>query len=149
MLKNNIFLALLLLFFGFGNSFSQDFQILPDKVIYGKGTFKQEQIIGEAKFVNLSAEKKVYQWYRVKKNLPSSWKVTTCVPGKCYSADKESGTFTLEAGKSGILDQNFFPNNETGKAEIELWVYEKNNKSKAMKTLYIADASDIQSDVNK
>ena len=112
---------------------SQDFKISPSLYIIGKGEISDEQVIAEGKFTNTSNKKKTYQWYRIKKQLPLDWLVTTCVPGKCYSAEKDSGIFILDKGKTGILDQNFFPNNKSGSAVIEFYVYEKNKKATAVK----------------
>lgn len=130
----------LLLFHLFRNeSYAQDFQITPSLTISAKGLCSEEQVLGEAKFTNTSTQKKTYQWYRIKTKVPNNWKVSTCVPGKCYAADKDSGFFVLAAGKSGILDQNFFPQNTAGTAIIELYVYEKNQKYKAAKVIYKAE----------
>ena len=130
----SIFLLTLILFYHTVNA--QDFKISPSLNIIGKGYSTDEQVIAEGKFTNTSNQKKTYHWYRIKKQLPMGWLVTTCVPGKCYSAEKDTGIFTLDKGKTGILDQNFFPNNRSGAAEIELYVYEKNQKATAIKVVF-------------
>ena len=117
---------------------AQNFKILPGLEINVKGKSSEEQIIGEAKFVNTSNSKKTYQWYRTK-NVPSGWIITTCVPGKCYSADKDSGYFVLEAGKEGILDQNFFPVAVSGQGSVEFFIFEKNKKDQVVKVVYYAE----------
>lgn len=118
---------------------AQNFIISPSLKIEVKGNSKEEQVIAAGKFTNNSKTKKTYQWYRIKKQLPSNWKVTTCVPGKCYSAEKDSGFFVLDKGKTGILDQNFFPGNSKGSGEIEFYVYEKNHKLESIKVIFSAE----------
>ncbi len=121
---------------------AQDFHIAPSLDIAAKGYCTDEQIIAEGKFTNTSHNKKTYQWYRLKNKLPTNWFVTTCVPGKCYSAEKDSGVFVLDKGKTGILDQNFFPSNSPGTAIIEFFVYEKNKRNTAVKVIFYVEAKE-------
>lgn len=140
-----LFTMIMIFFHLFKNeSYAQDFQITPSLIITANGLSSDEQVMGEGKFTNTSTQKKTYQWYRIKNQVPKTWKISTCVPGKCYAADKDSGFFVLAAGKSGILDQNFFPQNTSGNAIIEFYVYEKNQKNKAVKVIYKAEIVEVK-----
>ena len=120
----------------------QTFKIEPDTLIRVTGNTNDDQLIGVGKFTNNTDEKRTYQWKRINKSLPQGWASTTCVPGFCYTAEIESGTFELLPGKNGILDQNFYINGIAGGAQTTLQLYDVANPKEVVNVRYIAFVKD-------
>jgi hypothetical protein len=102
---------------------AQILKVVPSDSVYVFGKIQAEMIAAEARVINLSNKKQSFVWRRHKHQLPTLWKVSTCVPNKCYAADKEEGNFTLAAQSEGILDQNFFSQGHSGNAYTEIYIY--------------------------
>ena len=136
----------ILIFFLHGGLYSfaisQTFKIEPDTLITVSGFTTNEDLIAVGKFTNTTQEKRTYKWTRINKNLPPAWLSTTCVPGFCYTAEIESGTFELLPGKNGILDQNFYINGIAGVAQTTLQLYDVANPKKVVNVRYIAFVKD-------
>lgn len=121
---------------------AQDLVVTPSETIVISGNANDEQAIAAGQLINKSKSKKVYEWYRVKQNVPECWKITTCVPGKCFAADKNKGFFSLAPDEPGIFDQNFFPMKTAGNASVEVFVYEKGHKDNVLKVTFKANISE-------
>lgn len=132
----------LLIFLLFSCSYTftdaQSFKITPGTLIEVSGKDTDEELIVVGKFYNTTNEKRTYKWYRTNKLIPQGWANTTCVPGYCYTANVEEGSFDLEAMKSGIFDQNFYMFGIAGTGEATVFVYDVLEPDKIAKVVFRA-----------
>ncbi len=139
-MKKLLFLASILLVWNI--AYSQTFKIEPDTLIRINGTTNDDQLIGVGKFTNTTKEKRTYKWTRINKSLPTGWIATTCVPGFCYTAEIESGSFELSPSGFGILDQNFYMEGIPGLGQATIQLYDVANPKEVVTIRYVAFAKD-------
>jgi hypothetical protein len=81
------------------------------------------EIIANSNLDNLSANDHTIVWRRVVNNLPNGWTSSVCDKNACWYYSTDSKTFLLPGSRGEKLDVNFYPNNNTGTATVELLAY--------------------------
>ncbi|MBL4655654.1 MAG: T9SS type A sorting domain-containing protein [Bacteroidia bacterium] len=112
----------------------------PDQdTIYRWGGAQQFDIVAEMDMKNDSSITITYRWTKLKSSL-GSWEVAICDKNNCYLSSVTEKEFTLDAGKSGILNAHFYPDGVIGDGFLDLKIVNTDDTTDAATITYNATA---------